>query len=479
MTAPFPSSLDFIGHNMPSRVECEIHDLVIEGRLPEEINGTWYHLVPDPQFPPLLGEDVFISGDGMIRAFRFERGRIHFKQRYIQTERWQLERAAGRALYGLYRNPFTDDPSVRGKGRGVANTTPIFHGGRLLALKEDSRAWELDPRTLETLGEFDYDGKLRSQTMTAHPRLDPETGELYFFGYEAGGLATRDVAYCVANRNGELVREDWFQVPYCSLMHDFIVTKEHAVFPVFPVTCDLERLKAGGSHWAWDPSKETWFGVMPRDGKVGDMRWFRAPPCFVFHFLNGYTEGSRVHIDACYSDVPAFAFIREAGGLHIGPDRIRGQLVRWTFDLSKPGDRVEETPLGPPGDMPRVADKDLMVDYEIGYYMNYDPEFGPPINTGPANVGFNAVSRIELKTGRLTTLPVGATNTAQEHVHIASKQPGHEGYLAFIVDRHDENQAEVWVVEAQHLERGPIARAKIPLRLRCGVHGNWVPAEAL
>jgi len=148
MTAPFPQAMDFIGHNAPSRVEAEIYDLVIEGTLPEDIQGSYYQTVPDPQFPPKLGWDTFLSGDGMVRMFRFENGHVDFKQRYVRTERWQLERQARRALYGAYRNPFTDDPSVQGKGRGVANTTPVFHGGRLFALKEDSRPWEVDPNTL-------------------------------------------------------------------------------------------------------------------------------------------------------------------------------------------------------------------------------------------------------------------------------------------------------------------------------------------
>jgi carotenoid cleavage dioxygenase len=477
MTAPYPQAMDFVGHNAPSRIEAEIYDLVIEGTLPEEIQGTWYQTVPDPQFPPKLGWDTFLSGDGMVRMFRIRDGHVDFKQRYVRTERWQLERKARRALYGAYRNPYTDDPSVQGKGRGVANTTPIYHGGRLLALKEDSRPWEVDPDTLETIGEWSYEGQLRSQTVTAHPRLDPETGELYFFGYEAGGLATRDVAYCVADKNGRLVREDWFQVPYCALMHDFVVTKEHAIFPGFPIVADLERLRAGGPHWAWDGSRESFVGIMPRAGRVDQMRWFRAPACSVFHFINGYTEGSKVHMDMCVSDVPAFAFIREAGNLHIPPQDIRGNLVRWSFDLSKSGDRPEESVLAPSGDFPRIAERDMMVDYNIAYYGRVDFRFGPPILSGPVGAGFNTLTRLDVQSGALTDLFIGPACTVQEHCHIPSRKPGHEGYLLYIVDRHDENQAELHITEAQHLDKGPVVRVKVPLRLRSGVHGNWVPAS--
>ncbi|MGH8261241.1 MAG: carotenoid oxygenase family protein, partial [Steroidobacteraceae bacterium] len=262
MTRPFPDTPDFSGHNAPVRIECDIFDLVVEGELPAQIKGAWYRSIPDPQFPPMLGHDTYLSGDGMVSVFRIEDGHVDFRMRYVRTERWKNERAARRSLHGLYRNPYTDDPSVRGKGRGAANTTPIYHAGRLLAAKEDSRAWEVDPATLETRGEWDYRGRLRSQTMTPHPRIDPDTGAMYFFGYEASGLASRDVAYCIANRDGELIREDWFQVPYCALMHDFAVTKEHAIFPVFPITADLARIKAGGPHWVWEGGRDSYIGIM-------------------------------------------------------------------------------------------------------------------------------------------------------------------------------------------------------------------------
>ena len=480
MSTPFPNSMDFGGYNAPSRVECDIYDLVLaSGKVPEEIDGSWYRSIPDPQYSPMLGDDTMLSGDGMVSRLSFENGHADFRMRYVQTERWKNERKARRSLHGLYRNPYTDDPSVRGKGRGVANTTPIYHGGRLLALKEDSRGWELDPLTLETRGEWDYQGKLKSQTMTAHTRLDPETGELFFFGYEAGGLATRDVAFCVADKNGNLIREEWFEVPYVSMMHDFAVTKEHVIFPVFPTTADLDRIKAGGAHWIWEPTKDTYVGIMPRAGSVKDIRWFRGPPTSAYHFMNAYTEGSKVHLDFGAGEGNPFPFIQKASNIDVHPSEAAGDYVRWTFDLARPSERWEEYKIGPGGEMPRIAEKDFMVDYDIGYYQTYNPENGPPLIAGPVGAGFNTVLRLEVKSGRLKGLAMPPGTTVQEEVHIPSKQPGHEGYLAFVVDLHEKNLSEVWLVEAQHLEKGAIARLEIPLRLRVAVHGNWVPAEDL
>lgn len=477
MAKPFPNTMDFGGWNAPSRIECDIYDLVIEGNLPEEINGSWYRSIPDPQYSPMLGDDTYLSGDGMVSLFRFENGHVDFKMRYVQTDRWKAERAARRSLFGLYRNPYTDDPSVQGKPRNANNTTPIWHGGKLLALKEDSRAMELHPHTLETIGMWDYDGKLKSQTMTAHTRLAAETGDLYFFGYEAGGLVTRDVAFCVADKKGNLVREEWFEAPYVALMHDFAVTHEHVIFPVFPITASLDRIKAGGHHWIFEQDKESFIGIMPRDGSVKHMRWFRGPARSSFHFMNAYSEGNRVHMYFGVSKAPPFPFMQKASGIDLHPSQVRIGFVRWTFDLNKPGDQFEEEIIGPSGDMPRVAQKDHMTDFDIGYYQTYDPQNGPPLIAGPVGAGFNTILRMEVKTGKYKALSLGTGTTVQEHIHIPSKVPGHEGYLAFVVDLHDQHLSEVAVVEAEHIEKGPIARIKIPFRLRVQVHGTWVPVQ--
>ncbi|MBU3922046.1 MAG: carotenoid oxygenase family protein, partial [Alphaproteobacteria bacterium] len=221
----FPQTIHFIGSNTPRREEYSLSDLEIIGTIPKEIDGAFFRAVPENAQVPMFEDDVALSADGMISRVLFENGRVGFDIRYVKTARFLAEKAAGRALFGRYRNPFTDDPSVAGVDRTVANTTPVWHGNRLLMTKEDGRGYEINPHTLETIGSWDYLGKLRSETMTAHPRIDPETGEMFFFGYEAGGLCSRDVAYCIADRAGNLVSEQWFDAPYCSAIHDFCITE--------------------------------------------------------------------------------------------------------------------------------------------------------------------------------------------------------------------------------------------------------------
>ena len=482
MTA-FPDSPQFTALNAPVRIEWQAQDLEVEGEIPAEIEGAFFRAVPDPAHPPLFADDHFLSGDGMISRFLFKDGQVDHAIRYVRTARFEAERKARRALFGKYRNLYTDQPEVKGVDRTVSNTTPVWHAGRLFMTKEDGRAYEVDPDTLETIGQWDFHGALRSETMTAHVRIDPDTKEMFFFGYEASGPCSRDVAYCIADKDGNLVSEQWFEVPYCALMHDFAITENYAIFPVFPTTADLERLKAGGDHWMHDPELECWIGVMPRYGKVEEMRWFRGEKgMMVYHFMNAFEEDGKVHLDASYSSTNAFPFIKVTSGTKPMPWEAKGGLARWTMDMRGNSDEISERPLGPPGDMPRIPDALQGRPYRTAYYCSVNPQGGPPICGGPVEMMFNCLFRIDPETGKLDVMGLPPGMCISEPVHIVSKQPGQDGWLMMVIDQDAGDgsfRSEVWIVDAGNVSAGPVAKVKVPVQLRPQVHGRWVPAEEL
>ncbi len=126
--------------------------------------------------------------------FRFKDGHVDYRTRYARTQRWKAQHAARQSLFGMYRNPTTDDPRVAGLSRGTANTQLFHHHGKLLVFKEDSPPVAMNPLTLETTDDYyTFGGKLQSKTHTAHPKIDPVTGEYVSFGYEAKGLASDDI----------------------------------------------------------------------------------------------------------------------------------------------------------------------------------------------------------------------------------------------------------------------------------------------
>ncbi len=480
----FPKTVDFMFLNTPIGEEYSLKGLEVAGEIPADIRGAFFRAVPDPAFPPIYEDDTAISGDGMVSRLWFkEDGSVDFDIKYVQTPRHRAEVKAGKALFGRYRNPYTDDPSVKGVDRTVSNTTPIWHAGKLLMAKEDGRAYRVDPITLETIGSYDFGGKLKSETMTAHARVDPETGEMFFFGYEADGLASTKVAYCIADKNGELVSEQWFDAPYCGLMHDFVITKNYAVFPVFPTTADLGRLKDGGVHWVHEPDRESWIGIMPRDGDVKDMHWIKGPKgVSVFHFMNCFEdEDGRIHLDQHLTETNAFGFIRKASGIDIPQSEIKGGLVRWSFDPK--GDEIKETPLGPPGDLCRIRDADQGRPYTVGWYLSMNPEMkGPPVIGGPVGAEFNALVGINPQTGEMNMLGLPPGHGLSEPVHVTSSENGHPGWLIFIVNRQtgeSDFEHEAWIVNAGDIPKGPVAKVKIPHRLRPQVHGWWASQEQL
>ena len=483
--AGYPQTPDFTGLNTPLGQEHHLTDLVVEGTIPAEVEGVFFRAVPDPAFPTFIPDDNVLSGDGMVSAVRFSGGKVGYDIRFVETARHMAEVAAGKALFGRYRNPFTDDPSVAGVDRTVANTTPVWHAGKLLMCKEDGIPYRVDPHTLETLGSYTFDGALKSETMTAHVRIDPVTGEMFFYGYEADGLASTKVAYCIVDKDGRLTREQWFDAPYCAMMHDFAITENYALFPIYPTTCDLDRLKAGGDHWHHSQTQDSWLGVMPRYGDVSEMRWFKGPQgVSCYHMMNAFEDADgQIHFDQCLSNTNAFPFIRAASGIDIKPWEVQGALTRWTVDYKGESEVVNESIIGPPGDFPIIPAAEQGRPYTRGWMLTMNPEMqGPPVAGGPVGAMFNLLLRLDF-TGKpphaLGLPPGGCFN---EPVHVPSAQEGHEGWLITVVDQQvgpDDFSHAVWIVNATDVATGPVAKIAIPARLRPQVHGWWVPADKL
>ncbi|MEI9852172.1 MAG: carotenoid oxygenase family protein [Sphingomonas sp.] len=482
----FPQTPEYTGLNTPIGEEYDEAGLEVTGTIPPEVEGAFFRAVPDPAYPPFMEDGgAILSADGMISGIYFEGGKVRASARFVQTARHQAEVKAGHTLFGKYRNVFTDKPEVAGVDRTVSNTTPVWHAGKLLMTKEDGRPYRVDPNTLETLGSYDFGGKLRSQTMTAHVRIDPVTGEMFFYGYECAGLATAKIAYCVADRDGNLVSEQWFDPPYCAMMHDFTITENYALFPIYPTTADLDRIKAGGDHWVHEMDRDSWVGVVPRYGSVDEVRWFRGPKGVMsYHMMNAHEDAEgRILFDQCLADCNAFPFIQKASGYNISPQDMNGRLARWTIDLNDGSDTVTETVIGPPGDFPLIPAARQGRSFDHGWVLTMNPELrGPPVLGGPVGVMFNLMLRLDFTGRPPQAFALPPMMSFNEPVHVPSAAPGHDGWLVLVVDRQtgpDAFEHEVWILDGGDIAAGPVATVKLPRRTRPQVHGWWVGAAQL
>ena len=455
-----PINAYLAGNFAPLRQEVDA-ELEVIGEMPRALNGALFRNGPNPQFEP-RGDYHWFSGDGMIHGFYLEDGRVRYRNRYVRTPKYAAEHAAGRALFGTFGNPMTTDPSVIGQDSGVANTNIVAHAGSLFALEEGHMPTRMDPRSLETVGyATDYRGKV-----TAHPKIDPVTGEMVWFGYSTGETPLNaTVSYGVTSASGEVVRRDDFEAPFSSMVHDFLVTDRHVLFPILPLTGSLERAMRGGPAFAWEPEKGAFVGVMARNAGVETIRWFHTDPNYVFHPMNAWEEGSKIVADVMqYPVAPLFPNADGSRG-----ERTSACLTRWTFDLAGDSDRIQVERIDDlPGEFPRFDERRAGLAYRHGWFAGQTRRAG--------GMTFNSIAHVDLKTGRRTVLEYDAGDAPGEPVFVPRSADAEEGdgYVLSVVYRGADDRSELQVFDAQDIAAGPIARARVPHRVPFGFHGNWL-----
>ena len=455
------------GFSAPGRFEADVFDCEVEGALPEGLRGSFYRLQCDFAYPPPPNEwATGFNGDGHISRFWFEGGRAHYRGRYVRTERLMAERAAGRRLFGVYRNRLTDLPEARGLNRSAANTNLVWHAGRMLALKEDALPYEVDPLTLETLGPYDYGGALGGETFSAHPKLDAQSGRMLAYGYQARGDLSDDVVFYDIDPDGRVARELWLKAPYPGIMHDIAVTERHVLLPVVPMTTSRERLEAGEPMWAWDDTLPTMVGVFPRDGDAGDVRWFQGPARLTLHFLNAVSDGDVVRMELPVSDGPG------------APSQIR----RWSFDLGSRDDRFgEELLASSSSPLARIDDRYIGHPYRVAFAGHRDAE--RPMRTDlmgrAAGFAANSWQRVEVDTGRVRTFFAGDAVGLQECCFVPRRPdaPEGDGFILGVASNYERQASDLIIADVQTMDH--VATVRLPFRLRSGTHGIWVGAEDL
>ena len=232
----------------PVTDELTEFDLPIEGAIPAELNGWYLRNGPNPR----QATAHWFTGDGMIHGVRIEGGRAAwYRNRWVRTDSFCED-------FPLYNADGT-----RNLRSSVANTHVVNHAGKTLALVESSLPYEIS-NDLETLGAYDFGGKL-VDSMTAHPKICPTTGELHFFGY--GNIFQPHVTYHRADANGDLTVNRPLEVPALTMMHDFALTAEHVVFMDLPIVFNLDiAIKGEGDMpYRWDDNYGARLGVMRRD----------------------------------------------------------------------------------------------------------------------------------------------------------------------------------------------------------------------
>ncbi|WP_328296845.1 carotenoid oxygenase family protein [Streptomyces sp. NBC_00435] len=436
------------GHYTPVTDEVTATDLTVEGTLPAELTGRLLRNGHNPK--PGVTPTHWFKGSGMVHGIRLREGRAEwYRNRWVRTP----------ALEGA--------PYMTEKGpdltASTAGTHIIEHAGRLLALCESNFPFELTPE-LETIGVHDFGGKLRT-AMTAHPKEDPVTGELHFFG---SSPFPPFLTYYVADAKGQIV--DSAEVPgaSASLKHDFALTRHHVVFVEGNVTFD--PTDHSGIPYGWSDQQPSRIGIMPRgnDG-ARRVRWFTIEPGNMLHVSNAFEDGQgRIVLEGPTVDREGFQLSWNwwAGNPVRGTEPVsRSFSRRWVIDTVS-GTVDEQITDDLPVEFPTLNEDYLGVENRYQYAVSFPDEKG---------FGGYGLVKYDRTTGTRRIHEVGDARMPSEAVFVPAAGAANEddGYLLTVVSDLKQNASQLLVLDASGLDR--VATVHLPHRVAAGLHGSWLP----
>jgi carotenoid cleavage dioxygenase len=411
------------GNFGPVEAESTVTDLQVTGSISAELAGRFLRNGPNPGSDINPGKHHWFIGQGMVHGVRLNDGRAE----------WYRSRLVG--------------------GSG-ANTNVIGHGGRTLAIVESGGLPQDMSYRLESQG----DNTSIGTGFTAHPKLDPDTGELHALCYDWAELRDH-VRYVVVNKDGELAKEMDIPLPGMTMIHDMSLTENYVVIFDLPVTLSFLALGTGASFpFRWDDDHEPRVGLLPRNGSAADIIWSPVKPNYAFHPMNAYEDASgNVVIDIV-------RYERMFDNDVLGPfGDSDPRLDRWTINPSA-----------------RTVNEEV-VDARAQEFPRCHPELnGKPYRYGytvaVADYAFPTIYKHDLQTGNASEFSVGAGRHSAEPVFVPRAQATAEddGYLFTYVYDEQKNVSDLLILDAQDLARPPIAQVHLPVRVPYGFHGNWV-----
>ncbi|MCG6493888.1 carotenoid oxygenase family protein [Kitasatospora sp. A2-31] len=436
------------GHYEPVADELTATDLTVDGPLPPELTGRLIRNSHNPK--PGVTPTHWFKGSGMVHGIRLREGRAEwYRNRWIRTP----------ALDGApYLTEHGPDLTA-----STAGTHVIEHAGRLLALCEANFPFELTP-DLDTVGPYDFDGKLRS-AMTAHPKSDPVTGELHFFG---SSPFPPYLVYYVADADGHITHSAEVPGAGAALKHDFALTRNHVVFVEGTVTFDpTER---SGIPYSWQDEQPARIGVMPRGAQgTAAIRWFPIEPGNMLHVANAYEDThGRIVLEGPAVDREGFQLSWNwwvgAPGRGSEPNT-RSYNRRWTVDLTT--GRVDERVIDDLAiEFPTLNEDFLGVENRYQYAVSFPDQHG---------FGGHGVVKYDRATGERRIHQAGDARLPSEAVFVPAAGATREddGYLLTVVSDLKQDASQLLVLDAAGL--GTIATVHLPRRVTAGIHGSWIP----
>ena len=453
----------------PVKEEITASDLPVIGQLPQELSGMFLRISPNPLFPP-IGLYHWFDGDGMLHGVNIKDGKASYRNRYVQTDTLKIEKQEGKAIWpGLLNLPRFDSPHEI-MIKNPANTSVIWHAGKLFALCEAGVPHHIRVPDLETVGAYTFNDKLTC-AFTAHPKIDPVTGEMMFFGFSP--IAPAYLSYGVVTAEGEITRIVPIELPSPVMMHDFAITQNYSIFLDMPLGFVPGKMIKGEIPLAFNPKRKSRIGIILRHGDNNSLRWFEVPTCMVYHTVNAYEEGSEIVLLGLR--MPSTNLLIPSDDIENGKnsENEMAKMCRWRIDL-KTGVIAEELLDDQVTEFPRINDN------LVGRKMRYIYAGEGALYANPKPL-LDGVKKYDLEKGTNESYFFGRGRFGGECVFVPRPNATVEDDGWVITYIHDTitDRSELIVLNAQKITVGPVARVMLPQRVPYGFHCGWVSSEQM
>jgi len=476
----FIENASMAGPFAPIHTEIVAQDLQVIGDLPQDLNGMYVRNGPSPAHAP-HGKYHWFDGDGMLHSVRFQGGRATYRNRWVETDGLKAERAAGQSLWPGLKERMPEGALPDDAMKNTSNTDVKFHNGKLYSMwYRGGAVYTVDPVTLQTLGKLEQDPRLIGLQISAHSRVDEDTGEFIFFAY---GNRHPYMHYGVIGADGRLKTFMPVELPGPRLPHDCAITPNYTILHDFPLVNNPAALARGRYSLEFHQDWPTRYAVIPRHGTPDQIRWFEFKPRYMLHAANAWEEVNAAGETEIVMMGTPYALPRGYdGGLDvqrllytIGTQGTDYEMYFWRMNLT--------TGMTREGIVDDILNTEFpMINTRFQGRKNrytYNVLMGRPRTLEQPH--FAGLVKYDLTTGAALAYHPGEGFWFSEAPFAPRDGATEEddGYVVGFVWNGQENRSEVWVTDARDIAKGPVARVILPQRVPHGFHSCWVREDQL
>ena len=441
----------------------------IEGIIPHELQGTLFR--NGPGLFEINGQKIghLFDGDGLVCAITFNQGRAHFKNRYVRTEGYLKEQAAGKILYrgfgtqksgGWLANIFDT------KFKNLANTNVIYWADKLWAMWEGGQPHQLVPETLETIGPDDLDGLLDSnQPFSAHPRIIDRT----FINFGVKGVTSQTLTILELDEQGNKLQQHSHPLTGFAFLHDMLVTPNYCIFLQHPFKIEglpfLFGFKTIEECFNFNPEQPTKMIVVSRHGNH-ELQILETESFFGFHHGNAWEKDGKIYLESlCSNSFPQ----KKQAELDFNQvdfdDFPKGEL--WQFELNLSEQTVNREKIEARGcEFPSVHPNWVGKEHRYLYMSACEN----PTENGP----LQAVIKLDKKSGKKQLWSAAPKGFPGEPVFVPNPNGTKEddGWIISLVYDAGIHRSYMIILDGQDLNR-VIAKLYLRHHIPHGFHGTW------